>query len=182
MNNVVNLFAEVKVESPLLKKIVKRQESGGAFPEISEKLKWFETNFDMKKAKEGNFSPIPGMDEEYDKACAEKDACIQELYRLEKEYCNEIPGSRGKWKYINTKPDSKDKYLVELPVTVRVPSEFRVKGKRGSGNKQVNKYYTADIEEVVERLNEAYDAEREGRARGLASIFAKFDSYRPLWR
>jgi len=121
------------------------------------------------------------MDEEYDRANEEREACLQELYRLEKDYCDEISGARGKWKYINIKPDSKDKFMVELPVSVRVPPEFKVKGKRGSGAKQVNKYYTADIEEVVERLNNAYDAEREGRARGLATIFAKFDSYRPLW-
>ena len=97
------------------------------------------------------------MDEEYDRACEAKDGCMQELYALEKQYCSEIQGAKGKFKYIKTKDDSKDKFMIELPVSIRVPSDFKVKGKRGSGNKQVNKYYTADIEEVVERLNEAID-------------------------
>ncbi|GMH56832.1 hypothetical protein TrLO_g11280 [Triparma laevis f. longispina] len=106
------------------------------------------------------------FDEEYDEAVEAKDACLKQLYALEAQYCNEIPGAKGKFKYINIKDDSKDKFMIELPVNVRVPSDFKVKGKKGSGAKQVNKYYTADVEEVVKRLNEAIDQEVEGRARG----------------
>ncbi|GMH78533.1 hypothetical protein TL16_g07839 [Triparma laevis f. inornata] len=181
LDKVINLFADADIKSTLLKKLVKRQEAGGIFPSTTEKLKWFANNFDARKAEEGKFSPVQGMDEEYDEAVEAKDACLQQLYALEAQYCNEIPGAKGKFKYINIKDDSKDKFMIELPVNVRVPSDFKVKGKKGSGAKQVNKYYTVDVEEVVERLNEAIDQEVEGRARGLAAIFRKFDSFRPLW-
>jgi DNA mismatch repair protein MSH6 len=82
---------------------------------------------------------------------------------LKDQYCAELPGARGSFKYINIKPDSKDKYLIELPVSVKVGSGFVVKGKRGSGPKQVNKYYTREVEEIVSSLNDAYDKEAEGR-------------------
>mmetsp|Transcript_3918 Transcript_3918/g.7901 ORF Transcript_3918/g.7901 Transcript_3918/m.7901 type:complete len:1338 (-) Transcript_3918:11-4024(-) len=180
-NKIGTVFIDTDVSSPLLKKIVKRADQGGAFPDMNEKLEWFANNFDKEKAKAGLFTPVPGMDDEYDAAVAEIEECKTQLMGLKDQYCDELKGARGVFKYINIKPDSKDKYLIELPVSVKVGSNFVVKGKRGSGAKQVNKYYTRDVEDIVKVLNEAYDKEAEGRARGLAAIFRKFDSYRTLW-
>ena len=56
-----------------------------------------------------------------------------------------------------------------------------MKGKRGSGAKQVNKYRTVYVEQVVEELENALDVQRERKARGMQLIFAKFDSMRSLW-
>ena len=181
VERVGTIFEDTEVRSPLLLKVMKKQSSGGLFPDMRELLQWFVDNFDVEKAKDGAFTPIRGMEEKYDQAVDDVEACKVELARLQDEYCATVKGSRGHFKYVNIRPDSKDKYLIELPVHVKVPSTFIVKGKRGSGNKQVNKYYTQEVEEVVGRLNDAYAREADGRADGLAAIFRKFDSHRNVW-
>jgi DNA mismatch repair ATPase MutS len=45
----------------------------------------------------------------------------------------------------------------------------------------VNKYRTPVIEQLVQELERAYDIQKEGKARGMQLIFAKFDSKRHLW-
>ena len=56
------------------------------------------------------------------------------IWKNRNEMCSSIlrPShvAKREWKYANTKDDSKDKYLVELPITVQVPDDFIVKGKR----------------------------------------------------
>jgi DNA mismatch repair protein MSH6 len=139
VNSVVSSFDDVQVESALLKKVVKRAAGGGCFPDIADKIQWFRDNFDAKKAEEGTFEPAPGMDPEFDAACADAAAAVASLEELKQTYMNEVRGARGNFKYINTKPDQKDKYLFELPVSVQVPGSFIVKGKRGNGAKQICK-------------------------------------------
>ncbi len=181
LDRVIDVFRGVELESPVLKKICTRVSDGGSFPEITEHLKWFSDNFDAAKAIEGNFEPAPGMDAEFDEACGECREALKGLQDLQNRYCAEIQGARGHFKYIKTKPDDKDKYMIELPVFVTVPKTFIVKGKRGSGNKQVNKYYTDEVQALVADYESALVRKASGKERGLAAIFAKFDSYRPLW-
>jgi len=52
---------------------------------------------------------------------------------------------------------------------------------RGKGQKQVNKYRTPMVEALVERLEQAYDVVKEGKARGMQLVFSKFDSMRSVW-
>jgi len=89
--------------------------------------------------------------------------------------------ARSKWKYINTKLDARDKFLIELPVSVKVPQLFIVKAKRGKGMNQVNKYRTPTTADLVVKLEKAIDEQQKGRARGMSMIFARFDSKRPMW-
>ena len=56
-----------------------------------------------------------------------------------------------------------------------------MKGKRGKGAKQINKYRTSVVESLVQELEQAYDVMKDGKARGMQLIFAKFDSMRSLW-
>jgi len=71
--------------------------------------------------------------------------------------------------------------LIELPVSIKVPSDFYVKGKRGSGKKQINKYRTPVTEDLVKYLESSLERKKEGKARGMQIMFAKFDSRRPTW-
>jgi DNA mismatch repair protein MSH6 len=131
---IPELFQGVDIRSGLLKKIVRSIEDGGCFPEMANELDWFFDNFDCEQAAKGDFEPSRGIDETFDQAC---DA-IERIYRALADYKDEMcanelqPSQQAKssWKYINTKEDSKDKYLIELPASVRVPDDFVVKGKR----------------------------------------------------
>ena len=186
-SEIPGLFADTEVESPMLAKIVKTTEDGGCFPaQMMEKLDYFFDNFDVKKAAKGDFEPSRGMDEDYDRALEEIDSIKHELEQFKNECCSngelDPPRlARQHWKYINVKEDSKDKYLIELPISVNVPAEFVVKGKRGKGDKQVNKYRAPEVESLVQRLEEAIDTKTKRKSEGMRLIFAKFDSMRNHW-
>lgn len=180
---IPEIFDGVNITSGLLRKIVLPISNGGCFPEMEQELDWFFENFDCEQAAKGLFEPHRGIDENYDEACDSVQRIRRELEDYKDEMCSEVlrGSSRTTWKYANTKDDSKDKYMIELPAGVRVPDDFIIKGKRGSGNKQVNKYRTREVEELVKDLEIALDIQKEGKARGMQLIFAKFDSKRSLW-
>ena len=121
----------------------------------------------------------------YDEACETIERIHADLEDYKNEMCSEClaPSSRAKssWKYANTKPESKDKYLIELPASIPVPEDFIMKGKRGSGHKQVNKYRTAVVHGLVDELERALDVQKDRKAKGMQLIFAKFDAKRSLW-
>jgi DNA mismatch repair protein MSH6 len=181
---IPEVFVDISIQSGLLRKVVRTVDHGGCFPDMSTQLDWFFENFDCDKAARGEYEPTKGIDDDYDDACA----LIERIEADLKDYKNEICSTlrprdlaRSSWKYINTTPDSKDKYLIELPVGVAVPDEFVVKGKRGTGSKQVNKYRTPTVDRLVRELEKALEVQKERKARGMQLIFAKFDSMRALW-
>lgn len=182
-SRIPELFEEVDITSGLIRKIVRLTSNDGCFPKMEEELDWFFDNFDCDLASKGLFEPSRGVDEDYDEACDAIERIQNELNDYKDDMCTNVlrGSSRQYWKYINTKPDSKDKYLIELPASIRVPDDFIVKGKRGKGNKQVNKYRTREVEALVEQLESALDVQKDGKARGMQLIFSKFDSKRNLW-
>jgi DNA mismatch repair protein MSH6 len=52
---------------------------------------------------------------------------------------------------------------------------------RGSGHKQVNKYRTSFVAQLVQELEVALEVQKDRKARGMQLIFAKFDSMRSRW-
>ncbi len=151
--------------------------------DLHERLDWFFENFDLKKAAKGEFEPSPGMNEDYDAACEEIETILGELDTYKREMSSYLgQGAKHSWKYINTKEDSKDKYLIELPASVNVPDEFQVKGKRGKGQNQVNKYRVPEVEGLVQRLERAIDVKKDGKSMGMKMVFARFDDMRETWK
>jgi DNA mismatch repair protein MSH6 len=186
LSQIPEIFDGIEIKSALLTRIVRTTDRGGLFPsKLGETLDWYFDNFDCKKAADGLFEPTRGMDEEYDSACDSITRIKQELEDYKNEMCSCVlkPSHLAKkeWTYVNVKVDSKDKYIIELPIHIQVPGDFIVKGKRGKGAKQVNKYRTPVVERLVEELERAYDVMKAGKARGMQLVFAKFDSMRTLW-
>lgn len=184
-SQIPEAFAGVDIQSGILKKIVRSIEDGGCFPDMVSELDWFSANFDSDLAAEGLFEPGKGIDELYDQAQDRIDSARQQLTDYKDEMCANFlkPKSLAKssWKYANTSLECKDKYMIELPVNVSVPSDFILKGKRGSGSKQVNKYRTRVIDDLVEELELAFEVLKERKSKAMQLIFAKFDSKRDLW-
>ena len=184
---IPEIFADVSLDSSsLLYRLVRpaKEQDGGYFPDMEESLDWFLENFDCEKAATGQFVPGRGTDPIYDEACDTIHRIKDDLENYKQEMIQSLKpkhvASRS-WKYINIKPESKDKYLIELPVTVEVPHDFHVKAKRGSGMKQVNKYRTEYVAELVSELEKALEIQQTRRAKGMQIVFAKFDAQRPLW-
>ena len=184
-SQIPELFNGIDVQSGLIKKIVRYTDQGGCFPRMGDDLDWFFQNFDLDLAAKGLFEPGKGIDEMYDAACDTIDRIIIDLKEYKDHMCSSVLTPRtlakSEWKYINTKPDSKDKYFIELPSSVAVPSDFVLKGKRGSGPKQVNKYLSPVIEKLVAEMEVAYDVQKERKAKGMEVIFGKFDAHRSVW-
>ena len=184
---IPEIFADVSLDSSsLLYRLVRpaKDKDGGYFPDMEESLDWFLENFDCDKAASGQFVPGRGTDPIYDAACDTIHRVKEDLENYKQEMIQSLKprhvASRA-WKYVNIKPESKDKYLIELPVTVDVPNDFHVKAKRGSGMKQVNKYRTEYVADLVKELEQALEVQQTRRAKGMQIIFAKFDAQRPLW-
>jgi len=186
--NVMDCFAlqedndsNRKELSPLLQKIVCSPSAGGCFPRdaLEQELQWFEENFNIEKAKRGCYEPTRGINLDYDNACDEIDAIHAQLDDYKREMCRTIQGQQ--WKYINTKPESRDKYLIELAASVKVTNEFQIKGKRGNGAKRVNKYTTPTIDNLVQSLEDALEVQKCAKQDGMRLIFQKFDEARPVW-
>ena len=149
---------------------------------MHQKLDWFFDNFDLKKAANGNFEPSPGISEDYDAACEAISNILRELNAFKQEMCASIgQGAKSSWKYINIKEDSKDKYLIELRATIQVPDSFEVKGKRGKGQNQINKYRCPEVESLVKDYERMIDIKNEVKAGGIKAVFAKFDLMRETW-
>ena len=131
---IPELFAGIEIRSGLVQKLVRSIDDGGCFPDMVNELDWFFQNFDCDHAALGLFEPTRGVDEAYDEACDAIERIERELGDYKDEMCSkELHPShvaKSKFNYINTKVDSKDKYLIELPASVRVPDDFIVKGKR----------------------------------------------------
>ena len=184
-SQIPELFHGIEIQSGLIKKIVSFTDQGGCFPRIVDDLDWFFNNFELDQAAKGLFEPGKGIDELYDDACETIDRILIDLKDYKDQMCSAVltPRSLAKneWRYINTKPDSKDKYFIELPSSILVPSDFVLKGKRGSGPKQVNKYLSPVVEKLVTEMEVSYDVQRERKAKGMEFIFAKFDGMRSVW-
>jgi len=182
---IPELFADMDLDpSSFLYRLVRPRKDGGLFPEMEESLDWYFDNFDCDKAEKGLFEPMRGCDPVYDQACDTIQRVKEDLDSYRDEMCKELSPrhvARSAWKYTNTKEDSKDKYLIELPASVGVPNDFIVKGKRGSGQKQVNKYRTPVVAELVKELEQAFEVQQVRKAKGMQVIFAKFDAQRSLW-
>jgi DNA mismatch repair protein MSH6 len=184
-SQVPEKFRDIDIQSELLRKIVRPIEQGGCFPEMASEIEWFNKKFNFTKAEKGEFEPSSGVDQRYDAACGAIAQIERELDAYKNEMCSNFlrPSSqaRSTWKYANILPDSKDKYMIELPASVSVPNDFVCKGKRGSGNKQVNKYRTPVVERLVQDLEIQLDIKSEQKAHAMEKFFAKFDAKRDLW-
>lgn len=182
-NKIPELFAGLDIQSGLLKKIVTNCQDGGFFPDITNDLDWFFSVFDFEKAEKGEFEPGRGVDARFDEACDAKEEIEDQLIDFKNEMCSKhlAPLAKSTWKYTNTAPDSKDKYTIELPNSVKVPQDFRMIGKRGSGAKQINKYQAAAVEELVVVLERAIEVHKECKVLQMQNIFAKFDEKRTSW-
>jgi len=62
-DKISHIFEECELASPLLKNLFLRDDQGGCFPVMREKLQWFHDNVNLKLAEEGKFSPVEGTDQ-----------------------------------------------------------------------------------------------------------------------
>jgi DNA mismatch repair protein MSH6 len=111
---------------------------------------------------------------------------LQEIHQFKENmcsFCRLTPQNvaRDGWKYVNTKPTSKDKYMIELPALVKVPRDFTLKSKRGNGSNAVITYQAKGVQQLVVELELALEVKNKLRDEGWQIMLARFHSNRNIW-
>lgn len=154
---------------------VKDSENFGYFPDLAEKLKYFDNGFDHDKAKkDGVIVPNKGMDPEYDEAVQDIKSTTRELDSyLERQRqrlgCRSIV-------YWGT---GKNRYQIEVPESVckRVPDDYEVM----SSKKGWKRYRTKEIEQLLAKITDAEDRKSAALKDTMRRVFHKFDTDYKLW-
>ncbi|XP_035217076.1 DNA mismatch repair protein Msh6-like isoform X2 [Stegodyphus dumicola] len=160
-------------KSSILKECTSTTKVGGRFPDLSEKLVYFDHAFDHEVAKkEGNFIPRPGVDEEYDSACAE----IEETEKDLESYLQEQKQLLNcKVTYVGS---AKTRFQLEVPDNKKVPSNFEFQGAR----KGFKRYYTQECKDFVTRISKAEENRKVALRDVARRIFAQFDKDYNMWK
>ncbi len=144
-------------------------------PEFASILKALRTSFDIDLArKEGHIVPAAGIDENYD--CSENELLgIQHQLQMFLKEQERLLGCIGKFKY---KDLGKELYQLEVPSSVKVPSDYMLMSK----TKSVNRYWTPAIKNLVRQFQEA----EVKRAMSLQTIYSevlkRFCEHNNTWK
>lgn len=172
-----------RFQSPVLQTVIKVHDEtskslkSGHFPDLREKLNFFEKSFDQAVAqKSGTIVPKEGADPEYDECCEE----IQQIETELQEYLEEQK-SQLKCKqivYWGTKKD--DRFQLEIPesaVQSKQPKEYELKSRK----KGYKRFHTPTIRDLLARLTRAEDRKTEALKDQMRRIFHKFDEDYRYW-
>ena len=143
--------------------------------EMGDLLSFFRSVFDEKQAaREGKVTPRPGVDAEYDQACADVKRAQEGLERHLKDMINET-GLKS-LKYFHAQ---KDRYQIEVHIDQckRVPSAWSLK----SSKKTHRRYYTPVILAFLADMADAEAREKAANTDTLRKLFEKFDGSRKVW-
>ncbi|KAI9359283.1 putative DNA mismatch repair protein Msh6 [Zopfochytrium polystomum] len=170
---IFNMANDLKENfSPKSKRLQHLISSG--FPtESQDRLEFFHKAFDKDESLEtGDICVHPGFDEVFDQAADEFAAVEKEL----EEYRKKQAAALGV-KNLSYKDLGKDLFQLEVPSRVQVPSKWKLMSKTQS----VNRYYTKELEALIQRFLEV----REGREEALRNVrgrmYRKFDETYSQW-
>eukprot|EP00039_Didymoeca_costata_P022582 m.4776 g.4776 ORF g.4776 m.4776 type:complete len:1204 (+) comp3101_c0_seq1:98-3709(+) len=155
------------LKSPMLRTILK---IGSKFPNLEQDLQFFRDAFDREQAREGTLHPKPGADEEFD-ACQEQLADIEGRLEEQLKDARKTIDPRAKF----YQPHGKDIYQIEIPAKCKVPNGWDIK----SSTKNVKRYWTSEVRQLVGELNEAKETHSillAATLKKMQSIFASKNS------
>ncbi|CAB3408099.1 unnamed protein product [Caenorhabditis bovis] len=140
--------------------------------EVAENIAYFEKMFDRSAAeKSGKIVPNKGCDDEYEaagKLVEECEAEIEEYRRkIAKKYSCAI-------KFVTS---GKLKYLLEMPESIKVSSDFEMKSRR----KGFVRYSTSDSEALVRSLQDAQNEMAKLGDDATRRVFEQFGCKNPIW-
>ncbi|GAB1597711.1 DNA mismatch repair protein Msh6-like [Argonauta hians] len=163
-------------KSTLLGKTVGLQtSSSGCFPDLTEKLKYFDNGFDHNKAKkDGVILPNKGMNPEYDEALRDIKDTTSALDRyLDKQ--RQLMGCKS-MVYWGT---GKNRYQMEVPESMckKVPNQYEVM----SSKKGWKRYRTKEIERMLAEMTDAEERQSVTLKDTMRRIFHQFDLDYKMW-
>ncbi|CAI9720918.1 mismatch repair Msh6 [Octopus vulgaris] len=164
-------------KSILLRKTVtvKSSSSSGCFPDMAEKLKYFDNGFDHNKAKkDGVIVPNKGVDSDYDGAVKDIKETTNALDRYLDQQ-RQLMGCKS-MVYWGT---GKNRYQMEVPENMckKVPNQYELM----SSKKGWKRYRTKEIERMFAEMTDAEDRRSAALKDTMRRIFHQFDTDYQMW-
>ncbi|XP_058826116.1 probable DNA mismatch repair protein Msh6 [Topomyia yanbarensis] len=176
LTSLSDLFS--KVSSKLLIRLTQTEKQGGAFPDMKQKIRFFEEAFDHDEAlKEGLIAPGKGLDAEYDAIEQE----IKDIQEELEEYKHDQEKYFGcKVNYFGT---DKKRFQLEIPEesAKKANSGYTLEGQK-KGKNGTKRYHTEETRDFLKRMMQAED-KRKLVLKDLARrIFEKFSKRYDMWK
>ncbi|XP_058451962.1 probable DNA mismatch repair protein Msh6 [Malaya genurostris] len=176
LTNLPNLFANVS--SKLLIKLTQTAKGGGSFPNMVDKINFFEQAFDHEEAlTDGVIAPEKGLDAEYDAVEQEINEIKEELEEYKCEQENYF-GCR-----IAYHGTDKKRFQLEIPEESarKANSRYSLEGQR-KGKNGVKRFHTDETRDFLKRMMQAEDQRKKVLKDLARRIFEKFSSSYELWK
>ena len=146
-----------------------------AMPDLAGALQHWKDAFDRTKAKEeGLLIPQPGVEEDFDESQQRIDNILDAMNKLLVRYRKELGSSAIKYT-----DNGKEIYQLEVPIKVKgtIPRDW----KQMSATKQCKRWYSPELEELVQDLKEAYEMHGQTVKQLSGRFFARFDADYAIW-
>ena len=146
------------------------QRPAGGFPYLYDLLKYYKTTFDAEKAKkEGKITPTPGINEEYDQACADIKETEKEFEKFLSQKKKEIGCST-----ICYFGSAKNRYQLEIPEAKckNLSDDYELSSSR----KGFKRFWTEETKELLAQLTDAEDRKEQALRNTLKCLFKNFDN------
>jgi DNA mismatch repair protein MSH6 len=146
-----------------------------AMPDLAGALEHWKDAFDRTKAKEdGLLIPQPGVEEDFDESQQRIDNILEAMNKLLVKYRKELGSSAIKYT-----DNGKEIYQLEVPIKVKgtIPRDW----KQMSATKQCKRWYSPELEELVQDLKEAHEMHGQTVKQLSGRFFARFDADYAIW-
>ncbi|KAJ3053991.1 DNA mismatch repair protein msh6 [Rhizophlyctis rosea] len=146
----------------------------GAIDKLKQRLEWFDKAFDHAEALKATDDLIRlhgGYDDVYDSAVKDREDLQTQL-----EQCREKHARELKCK-ITFKDIGKEKYTMEIAANVNVPINW----KRCSVTKAVRRWYSPEVEKLVQEFVEAQEIEEQALREIKTRLCQRFDEGYEEW-
>ncbi|XP_065095501.1 probable DNA mismatch repair protein Msh6 [Ochlerotatus camptorhynchus] len=176
LTKLPELFAGTS--SKLLVHLTQTSDRDGSFPDMGDKIQFFEETFDHEQAlKDGVIAPGEGLDAEYDAVDKEIKGILKEL---EDYKCQQEKYFGCKISYFGT---DKKRFQLEIPegAAKKANSGYTMEGQK-KGKNGVKRYHTDETREFLKRMMDT-EAQRKIVLKDLSRrIFEKFSSSYDMWK
>ncbi|APA06987.1 hypothetical protein SS1G_04335 [Sclerotinia sclerotiorum 1980 UF-70] len=142
-------------------------------PNLADPLQWWKNAFDRKKAKEDKILvPERGVEEDFDASQDRIEEIHQELASLLKKYQKKYDSKKIEFKNIG-----KEIYQLQMPVSIKVPNDWKMMSA-ASGFKR---YYFPELTNIIRDLQETQETHGQIVKQVASRFYARFDEDYEIW-
>ncbi|CAF1018045.1 unnamed protein product [Didymodactylos carnosus] len=182
-NELIKLYEKSNFQSTLIHSMTNRvlidDENlhllSTCFPDIDELLKFYDTAFNHKQAKEeGCITPVANVNAEFDQAISDIKDIQKELDDYLKEQKKTLKCQTVK--YVDV---SKTRYQLEIPdfACKSLNADYEIQSSR----KGFKRYHTSEISDLLSKLVEAENRKDIALKSTMSSLFRHFDKHHRIW-